>query len=202
MQSNVEDGSDITTDAEIIGRILSGRINDFEIILNRYRGYIFKIVSGRLPADVVADLSHEIFIEVYKSLPNYDERKMFRKWLAGIAIHCCYDYWRQHYQNHEISISALTEDHKRWIDEVLAAKSEDVFNNIENQKEAREILQWALADLSAEDRMALTLVHLDGLSVKEAAQVLGWSSINVKVRVHRSRKKMRKRIAAMLSGDI
>ncbi|MFZ3056119.1 MAG: RNA polymerase sigma factor [Smithella sp.] len=198
--SHVADRSDKITDGEIIGRILSGRINDFEVLLNRYRGYVFKIVSGLLPPDAVPDLSQEIFLAVYKSLPQYDERKMFKKWLACIAIHRCYDYWRLHYRNTEIPISALTEDHQRWLDEVVSAPSRDAFDHTETQKEMQEILQRALADLSAEDRMVITLVHLEGLSIKEAAEVLGWSSINVKVRIHRSRKKMRKRIETMLAG--
>ena len=33
----------------------------------------------------------------------------------------------------------------------------------------------------------LTLVHLDGHSVRETAQLLGWSVVNVKVRAHRAR---------------
>jgi RNA polymerase sigma-70 factor (ECF subfamily) len=37
----------------------------------------------------------------------------------------------------------------------------------------------------------LTLVHLDGYSVSEAARLLGWSLINVKVRAHRARKALR-----------
>jgi RNA polymerase sigma-70 factor (ECF subfamily) len=82
----------------------------------------------------------------------------------------------------------------------VSAPSRDAFDHTETQKEMQEILQRALADLSAEDRMVITLVHLEGLSIKEAAEVLGWSSINVKVRIHRSRKKMRKRIETMLAG--
>jgi RNA polymerase sigma-70 factor (ECF subfamily) len=39
--------------------------------------------------------------------------------------------------------------------------------------------------------MALELVYLEGYSVKEAAGLLGWSTTNVKVRLFRSRKKLR-----------
>ena len=59
------------------------------------------------------------------------------------------------------------------------------------QKEAGEILDLALAKLSAGDRMVLELVYLEGHSVKEAAGLLGWSTTNVKVRLFRSRRKLR-----------
>jgi RNA polymerase sigma-70 factor (ECF subfamily) len=56
---------------------------------------------------------------------------------------------------------------------------------------AAELLQWALGHLSAENRLVLTLVHLDGYSVREAAGLLGWSAVNVKVRAHRARQLLR-----------
>jgi RNA polymerase sigma-70 factor (ECF subfamily) len=37
----------------------------------------------------------------------------------------------------------------------------------------------------------LTLVHLDGYTVREAAGLLGWSVVNVKVRAHRARQMLR-----------
>ena len=55
----------------------------------------------------------------------------------------------------------------------------------------RPVLEWALRQLSPENRAVLTLVHLDGYSVREAAQLLGWSLVNVKVRAHRARQALR-----------
>lgn len=197
-QSQISDEANSSTDDEIIGRILHGQIDDFEILLNRYRGYVFKIVSGFLPPEAVLDFSHEIFVEVYQSLSRYEDGTTFKKWLAGVTINCCHDYWRTHYRNLEIPLSSLTEKHQEWIDNVAASQSMDAFSSDKMQKEAREILQYAMAGLSSKDRLLLTLVHLEGLSIKEAAGILGWSTINVKVRAHRSREKMRKRIGTML----
>ncbi len=56
----------------------------------------------------------------------------------------------------------------------------------------QEVLEWALGKLSAEDRMVLELVYLEGLSCKEAAKQLGWTLANVKVRSFRSRNKLKK----------
>ena len=61
-----------------------------------------------------------------------------------------------------------------------------------DQKEAAELLDWALANLSAEDRMVVELIYLEGLTGKEAADLLGWSIANVKVRAFRSRKRLKK----------
>lgn len=202
MRSQVANEAGETPDDEVIRRILLGRIDDFEILLERYRGYVFTIVSGLLPHEAVADLAHDIFVEAYRSLPKYRDGTSFKKWLAGIAIHASQDHWRQHYRNLETPISALTEDHEAWMDSVIAAEAGETFSSGERQKEAREILQLAMTELSVKERMVLTLVHLEGFSIKETAEILGWSTINVKVRAHRSREKMRKRIAALIDGGI
>jgi RNA polymerase sigma-70 factor (ECF subfamily) len=68
-------------------------------------------------------------------------------------------------------------------------------NNVEDQ----ELLAWALGQLTPKDRMAITLIHLEGRSVKEAADLLGWSPANVKVRIFRARRKLRKIIARELT---
>ena len=92
----------------------------------------------------------------------------------------------------EVPVSALTDDHHRWIERTLSAQSDEQFNELSQQREAAEILEWALSQLSPEQRAVLTLVYLDGYTVREAADLLGWSLVNVKVRAYRARQAMRK----------
>ncbi len=191
-------GFDETEDREVIRSILDGRPDDFEVLVERYSRYVFKIVSGIVPQDMVQELAHEVFVESYRSHPKFGGRIPFRKWLAGIATHLCYDYWRVRYRNKEVPMSTLVAEHRQWVEGLMAARSRGAFEGMETRNEAREILQWAMSGLAAEEKLVLTLVHLEGLSAKEAADILGWSVINVKVRAHRSREKMRKRIAAMV----
>jgi RNA polymerase sigma-70 factor (ECF subfamily) len=97
-------------------------------------------------------------------------------------------------------MSSISEDSENWLEGVLSADSQANFEQESERKEAEEVLNYALSRISAEDRMVLTLVHLDGHSVKEAADLLGWSVITVKVRAHRSRNKLRKIITDLLEG--
>lgn len=60
------------------------------------------------------------------------------------------------------------------------------------RRETADLLHWALAQLSPENRMVLTLVYLEGYTVRDAAALLGWSTVNVKVRAHRARRQLRK----------
>jgi RNA polymerase sigma-70 factor (ECF subfamily) len=97
-------------------------------------------------------------------------------------------------------MSSLTEKHRKWLEEVVSDQSEWSLHEKGQREEAREVLDWALEHLSTEDRMIIELIYLEGLSGKEAADLLGWSISNVKVRSFRSRKKLKKILANAMKG--
>ena len=97
-------------------------------------------------------------------------------------------------------MSSLSQKHQVWLEEAVSAQSSQSFHEQSLRKEAREILDWALDRLTAADRMVLELVYLEGYSLREAADLLGWSIANVKVRSFRSRKKLHKLITQAIPG--
>lgn len=189
---------DQTPDKDIIERIAGGDVNAFETLVSRYRSFVFAIVSKHLPAGSVEETAHDAFVRAYQSLPGYNGNGPFKYWLAKIAVRCCYDYWRDFHRRKELLLGSLGEEHEQWLDSVLAAESREAFEREASSREAAELLRLAMAGLSAEDRMVITMVHLEGLSVKETARLLGWSVVGVKVRAHRSRKQLRKIIVELL----
>jgi len=180
------------SDDEIVRQVLDGNVNAFEALLKRHSVRVLKIVQRHVPHEDVEETAQETFVRAYRSLPTYRGKSDFSRWLSAIAVRSCYDYWRKAYRSREVPISTLTERHENWLEAVLAGASEQSHDEEGFQTEARELLNWALAQLSAEERMVIELVYLEGLSVKEAADLLGWSVANVKVRSFRSRKKLEK----------
>lgn len=157
-----------------------------------------RIVSRHVPYDQTEEIAHDAFIRAYQSLATFRGEDNFRHWLASIAVRTCYDFWRERYRSKEVPMSSLTEQHQQWLENVISDRSDRAFGDYGSRKEAREVLDWALAKLSAEDRMVLEMVYLEGLTVREAAELLGWTTANVKVRSLRSRRKLEK----LLSGPI
>ena len=92
-------------------------------------------------------------------------------------------------------MSSLTEEHHEWLEKVVSNRSGQSFTDRDSQKKAEDVLNWGLDRLSPEDRMVLELIYLEGLSGKEAADLLGWSVANVKVRSLRARRKLRNLLA-------
>lgn len=187
-------------DVDLIRRIRQGDTDRFADVIRRYQHHVLRIVGRRVPADHVEEIVHDVFVRAYFGLAQFSESVAIDHWLAGIAVRTCYDFWRARKRD-ELPVSALTDDHHRWMDQVLATQSDDQFRHQVRSQEAAEVLEWALRQLSPENRAVLTLVHLDGHSVREAASLLGWSVVNVKVRAHRARQALRKILSTGLRGN-
>lgn len=186
-------------DGEIIARVLEGYTDAFEELLTRYSQWVFSIVKRHVPFEHIEETAHEVFIRVYQSLTSFKGRSDFKHWLSSIAVKTCYDFWRRHYKNRELSMSSLTENHHEWLDRVSSSQLIETITENARKKEAGELLDYLLDKLSPEDRMVLELVYLEELSEKETAELLGWSLANVKIRAFRSRQKL-KNILARMAG--
>ena len=190
---------EVTDDHAILRRVRGGDVDAFESLITKYKGHVFAIVANHVPRDRVEEIAHDVFVAAYTSLPRYKASKPFEHWLARIALRRCYDFWRREKRSKEIPISAITDEHEAWILDVRSAQSVDDFERERARGEAKEILEWALAKLAPGDRMAVTLVHLEGYSVNEAAALLAWSVSKVKVRAHRARRRLREMIGTLLT---
>ncbi|MBF0553922.1 MAG: RNA polymerase sigma factor [Nitrospirae bacterium] len=181
-------------DIEIIGRVIAGDTDEFEAIVRKYSAYVYKIAASYVPQEAVSEAAHEAFVNAFAGISSFNAKSQFKYWLRTITIRSCYDYWRTHYKSRELTMSSLGEDHQRWFQRVVNEDAVGLFRDSEMQKETVEIINWAMSELAPVERMTVTLIYLEGYSVKEAAQMLNLSMVNVKVRAHRARTKLRKKI--------
>ncbi|MCG8439951.1 MAG: RNA polymerase sigma factor, partial [Pseudomonadales bacterium] len=99
-------------------------------------------------------------------------------------------------------MSAMGEGEGELLDDIAAEISRESFESRERKNDAGELLTRALSGLNPEERMIVELVHLEGLSGREAADLLGWSVANVKIRAFRTRKKLKKILSDLMTeGD-
>lgn len=185
----------MTGDAEIIDQVIAGDVNAFEHLFKRYTDYVLRMIKKHIPHDHVEEIAQDVFIKAYTSLPALKKRESFKAWLSSITIKTCHDYWRKAYRLREQPISTLSEKGKDWLEKIMSDHAVQHFDEKTEQKEAAEILDWALEGLSADDRMVLELVYFEGLTCREAARLMGITVANVKIRSFRSRKKLEKMLA-------
>jgi RNA polymerase sigma-70 factor, ECF subfamily len=185
-------------DEELIARAQAGDQLAFEGLVERYQAQVARIVGRKVPWQDAPEVAQEVFIKAFVSLPNYRPLKPLGHWLSTLAVRACHDYWRAHYRRREVPLSALATEAGRQREPVDAVAAQDPYAAYE----AWELLDWALGHLSPEDRMAVTLVHLEGWTLAEAAEALGWSQTVVKLRNFRARRKLHQLISQTLAGEV
>lgn len=179
-----------------VRRVLAGDSSAFAELVERYEGYVRATVLKHVPANAADDVAQSGFIETFRSLKSFQQRSSFRTWMTRIVLRQCYAYWNRRGRA-EIPISQLSEEQAHWLDETLSTQSEAQSDQREDTRRAHEVLAIALDHLSATDRMIVTMVELEDRPIADVAEVLGWTSVRVRVRVHRAREKLRQSLETL-----
>ncbi|MEY4089810.1 MAG: hypothetical protein RJB55_2081, partial [Verrucomicrobiota bacterium] len=111
--------------------------------------------------------------------------------LMRLAVRTCYDFLRGHQRNRETAFTELTAPETEWLDRFVTAPS----SATEDAAGAKLLIDRILEKLSPANRLIITLLEIEDRSVKEIAQITGWSIPLVKVRAFRARAEMRKQLA-------
>lgn len=179
-------------DAELIAAVLDGDPASFEPLVVRYSPRLF--ATARRYArreDEVEDIVQEIWTKAYQKLSSFRGEAPFEHWLMRLAVRTCYDFLRAHQRNRERTFSELSEPEADWLDSYVS----DPASASETADAARQLVDRVLTELSAPARLIITLLEIEERSVKEIAQLTGWSVPLVKVRAFRARAEMRKHLA-------
>lgn len=184
-----------SSDTLIVSEILAGNVDAFAVLMDRYQGYVAGIATKHVPRERIGEVAHETFVRAYRSLGTFKAKAPFKHWLAGIAVRCCYDFWREQYRNRETPIGSISEEDREWVQGLLSEGSPDAPGRHARNQEAFRVLRWAMDRLTAEERTILTLIHLEEYTVAEAADLLRWSPSKVKIRAYRARRRLRKTLS-------
>lgn len=131
-----------------------------------------------------AELVQDVFVNAWRSLNGYRARAPFLHWLRKIAVRTGYAFWQAR---------SVRQAEVEWNEQVAEPLVEDKGST----EAAGRAVHAVLAELPPRDRMVLTLIYLDGHSLAEAAELLGWSLALVKVQAWRARGKLKKQLAGM-----
>ena len=118
-------------------------------------------------------------------------------WLTRIATNTCLNILRAAKRRPELVTSDLSENETDWLERVSDSSRAQPLD-AEQRVIALDLAERLLETLPAEDRLALTMIDGEGASIKEVAQVTGWSESKVKVRAFRARKKARENLEKLL----
>ena len=118
-------------------------------------------------------------------------------WLTRIATNTCLNMIRGAKRRPELTVSDLSEEEDKWLEEQLLGSEQP---SVERNLVASDLADRLLSVLSPEDQQALLMIDGEQASVKEVAEVTGWSESKVKVRAFRARKKVREAMEKLLGS--
>jgi len=190
----------VPSEAEIINRILSGNIDDFELLVEEHKVKVFSIVRKRVPPADAEEVAHKVFIAAFKALGSFSQNKPFGNWLSGIAVRTCCNYWRECGSSRKVLAAAPDNEQLEWLEKVCRSDSIEKFSTLSRRQEAKELIGWCLNKLSPEDRALLEMIYFEDWPLKEAAAAMGWGMAKTKIRAMRAKAKM-KLIISKLPGE-
>jgi RNA polymerase sigma-70 factor (ECF subfamily) len=182
------------SEAELIAAVLSGDSASFEPLIEKYSPRVFATARryARRESEI-EDIVQEVWLKAFDKLKSFRGEAPFEHWLMRLAVRTCYDFLRGHQRNRESSFSELTEPEEDWLDRFAVAPE----SAGEDAEAARLLVGKVLEKLSPAARLVITLLEIEDRSVKEIAEITGWSVPLVKVRAFRARGEMRKILARM-----
>ena len=179
------------TDDALVAAAGAGDQAAFEQLFERHRRQVARIAGRFFPQrEQIEDVIQDSFTKVYFALGTYHgtHAASFKAWLTQIVVNSCYDQLRRSRRRPEQALSEFDENSSRELSAQLGSPKSD----IESALVSRDLALKLLARVSAEDRLVLTLLDVEGFSVAEIAEMMSWSISKVKVRAHRARAHLRR----------
>lgn len=169
-------------ETHIIHKILNGETSLYEYFLDKYSQQVFvlivRIVENQEDAE---ELTQDTFLKAFEHLSSFKAESSFSTWIYRIAYNTAISATRKKKQELFVADeSILANLSEQQVDDALNDESE----------ERMERLNEALGKLSAEERALVSLFYYEERPMSDIALILGITEGNVKVKLHRIRKKL------------
>jgi RNA polymerase sigma-70 factor (ECF subfamily) len=182
------------SEAELIAAVLAGNAASFEPLVQKYSPRVFATARRYARRDSeVEDIAQEVWLKAFDKLKSFRGEAPFEHWLMRMTVRTCYDFLRAHQRNRESSFSEISDAEDDWLERFAVAP-----DTVSDHADAAKLLvERVLEKLSPEARLVITLLEIEDRTVKEIAELTGWSVPLVKVRAFRARSEMRKILSRM-----
>ncbi|MFI5129555.1 MAG: sigma-70 family RNA polymerase sigma factor [Chitinophagales bacterium] len=182
-----------TTDSDVIGKILAGEAEFFEVLIRKNNPFLYK--TGRsygFNHHDTEDLMQEAFIAAYVNLGKFQQRSSFTTWVIQIMLNLCYKKThKSSFKNEKPTSSTF----KETITPMFSTDQQRDSHQAIFSRELVHIIETALNYIPLDYKMVFSLRELIGLSTAETAEALNITETNVKVRLNRAKHMLRERIS-------
>jgi RNA polymerase sigma-70 factor, ECF subfamily len=188
-------------EAECIRRILAGEKHLFhELIRPCERSIYFLLLSILKNETDVDDAAQETVIKVYQNLGKFRGDSQFRTWVLSIARNEGLGRLRKIGSRREDSLEADTDESSGDYTPAILTSWKEIPAEALERKELGSILRDAVDGLPEIYRNVVLLRDIEEMDIRQTAAALDISEAAVKVRLHRARALLQRRLAPQLKG--
>jgi RNA polymerase sigma-70 factor (ECF subfamily) len=181
---------------QLIVRSQQGDVSAFNQLVLYYQQTVYNVILRMLgDRDTAADVTQDTFIAALRGISSFRPGSSFRAWLLRIASNQACDQWRRTHRHMQESLDSLTDEdepHAAGVFSTLIATGDQV--NPEESllaRELQELIARGLQTLPLEQRAAVILCDLQGLSYEEIAAATHATLGTVRSRIARGRMRLR-----------
>jgi RNA polymerase sigma-70 factor (ECF subfamily) len=186
-------------DITLVRRTLAGDKQAFDQLVRRTTPHVLSIIRRFFSErHSMEDVAQEVYVSAYLGLKTYRQDRPFKNWLAAITVRQCYKALQAKKKNKQILESEMGFEASAALDVFWFGRWGTETTHAEQKAMRKNVVEQILQRLAPKERMILVLTEVEGLSIREVANMLGLSQINIKVSGFRARKnalKIFKRLA-------
>jgi RNA polymerase sigma factor (sigma-70 family) len=178
-------------DNHYITEVIAGNTASFAMLVDRHKDLVFtiamNITRNREDAEEVAQ---DAFVKAFQKMAGFRKESSFQTWLYRIV----YNEAISKIRKNKIKTLDLEDE---IVDIIPDEEMEEDFAGLD-EREQKQVISGILDKLPETDRVLVTLFYLESHTVSEISEVTGLGDSNVKVRLHRVRKKIHSELCEIL----
>jgi len=184
-------------ESQMIASILAGNTHEFHRLIQPYERSVYSMALSMLQNEADAeDAAQEAFLKAFRNLEKFRGEAKFSTWLISITLNEARSRLRQKKTAKTDSLDELNEGGH--MSPALLRDWREIPSAALERQEVRLLLQDAITDLPHIYREVFVLRDMEDLSVNQSAEALGISVAATKVRLHRARLMLQKKLAPQL----
>jgi len=180
-------------EAALVQRCASGDESACAELVSEHQRMVLQLAMNLLgDREEALDLSQEVFLRVFRTIHQFRGQSTLRTWIYRIAVNQArnrHRFWRRRHRADQVSLDAHVAEHGEFL-----SSGELTPDRLLAQKELADRLRRALDGLPFDQRTAIVLREIDGLSYEEIAYSLGVAVGTVKSRLTRARQALREEL--------
>ncbi len=192
--------SEKTLDAELVTQAKQGKMEAFELLVNRYQQRVANVISKFVKdRHEIQDVAQEVFIKVFRALPNFRGDSSFYTWIYRIAVNTS--------KNHLVSRSRRIQNTQVEFEEAESFNTNEDQRNLDTpdavyaRGELEQTMSKAISMLPEDLKAAIILREVDGLSYDEIAAKMDCPIGTVRSRIFRARDAIDQALRPLLQDE-